>query len=435
MSEHHKLSLTAAILININIMIGSGVFINTAILGQRAGALGALSYAIIGILMFPLILSVSQLLKLHPAGGFYIFGRKEINPFAGFLATWSYFVGKLASATLVLHVSVLFMQQLIPLLAIINPFLLDLILLTTFIALNMNNIKTGSQIQGIFMGLKMIPVLFLILGGLFVFNGDNLTSIHRIWSGIPSTIPLVLFAMLGFEAACSLSSKIKNAQKNAALSVLISYGIVIFLYCTYQLIFYAVLGSEFLQIADYRYAFPAFLAKLFPGNIGIQKTLTAILNLAIASSALSSSYSIIFSNAWNLYALAQHKHIFIPHIFSQFNKNHIPWLCVIAEGIICILYLFVTKADQITLQQTGALGCVIGYTISVIALINAKRNKHDTITPWIIPLLAFGNCIILIDSCTKNLLQSGISTISFFGLLLLLGISMFWYNERKVNVT
>ena len=41
MSETHKLSLTTAILININIMIGVGVFINTTALAKQAGSFGS----------------------------------------------------------------------------------------------------------------------------------------------------------------------------------------------------------------------------------------------------------------------------------------------------------------------------------------------------------------------------------------------------------
>ena len=52
-----KISLFAAIIINVNIIIGSGVFINTTELAKRAGLLGGLSYGIVGILLFPLILS------------------------------------------------------------------------------------------------------------------------------------------------------------------------------------------------------------------------------------------------------------------------------------------------------------------------------------------------------------------------------------------
>src|SRR6476620_3392969 len=105
-TNEHQLSLTTAILININIMLGAGIFINTSTLAGRAGMLSGSMYLLVGLLMLPLILSIAQLLRLHPAGGFYAFAKNEVNPFVGFLSGWSYFTSKLASCMLMIHVSI-----------------------------------------------------------------------------------------------------------------------------------------------------------------------------------------------------------------------------------------------------------------------------------------------------------------------------------------
>jgi hypothetical protein len=54
MSQTPHLSLLSAIIININIMLGSGIFVNTVILSADTGALGALAYGIGGLLFLPL---------------------------------------------------------------------------------------------------------------------------------------------------------------------------------------------------------------------------------------------------------------------------------------------------------------------------------------------------------------------------------------------
>ena len=213
MSQDYKLSLPTAILINLNIMIGVGVFINTIALSKIAGILGSVAYIAIGILMMPLILSISKLLELHPAGGFYTFGAQELSPFIGFISTWSYFIGKLSSTAIMTHVSILFIQELLPIAAACNTFVLDLCVLGLFTALNMQNMKTGGTLQIIFTTLKLFPLLFLIITGIFLWNPDTIIHATYDFSTIPSTLPLVLFSVLGFEAACSLSSSIENAEK------------------------------------------------------------------------------------------------------------------------------------------------------------------------------------------------------------------------------
>src|SRR5437870_4968280 len=123
-TQDYKISLPSAVLININIMLGAGIFINTANLAKRSAELGALMYLLVGLLMLPLILSIAQLLRLHPAGGFYVFAQKEINPFAGFLSGWCYFTAKLASCMLMIHVSMTLIQQIFPVMKMIHTFVL-----------------------------------------------------------------------------------------------------------------------------------------------------------------------------------------------------------------------------------------------------------------------------------------------------------------------
>src|SRR5260221_13265642 len=93
--QTNKLSLFAAIIINVNIMTGAGIFINTAQLAKRAGALGSLGYALVSILLLPLIVSFVKLIELHPTGGFFFFSGLSNYPLVRFLRPLSYFICKI----------------------------------------------------------------------------------------------------------------------------------------------------------------------------------------------------------------------------------------------------------------------------------------------------------------------------------------------------
>ncbi len=94
-----------------------------------------------------------------------------------------------------------------------NPFLLDFFFLVFFIVLNILHMKTGSMLQMVFTMLKIFPIFFIIVVGVFLFNGSAITDSNILWTSIPSTLPLVLYGILGFEAACSLSSQIREPEK------------------------------------------------------------------------------------------------------------------------------------------------------------------------------------------------------------------------------
>lgn len=430
MAQDGKLSLTAAILINLNIMLGAGIFLNTAKLAKWSEAVGCLMYPLIGLLLLPLVISIAKLVHIYPEEGFYGYAARSISPFVGFFSSWTYFTGKLASAMLMIHVALSLVQQIIPALQSIPLLLLDFVLLILFIMLNMLNVKTGSKIQVWFMVLKIIPIFFSIFTGLYLFSWRNYSVANLQWSGIPSSLPLVLYAVSGFEAACSLSCQIRNAKRNGPLAIYISYGIMLSIAFIYQFAFYGAVGNTLASVQNYTGIFPLLLGILLPGYNSLAMTLQIILYCAIAASALGAGYGVLFSNPWNLYAMARHGHVFWPHIFTKMNKFGLPMWCIIIEGVLCALYLIVTHGDQLSLQQTSALACSIAYTISVISLLFlVLYHKTVTMRVWI-PLLALINCCLLVGSCVRNFFIFGAYPLLLFMSFLLFGLLMFVYTSR-----
>lgn len=425
-----KISLATAILININIMLGGGIFFNTAILAERAGALGFLSYAILGILMLPLILAISDLVQRYPEEGFYGYAAKTIHPFAGFISAWSYFIGKLGSCTIMIHASVLLLQRILPLLHGYNPLHLDLSIIGLFLFLNMQNIRTSTHIQQVFFAAKMVPIVFAILCGFYFFHGSFFIADAYLWSGIPTTIPFVLYGVIGFEAACLLSKKLENAERNGPLAIIISFCIVIALTILYQLAFYGALGT-LLQQAHFTTVFPQLIHLMHAITPELRHTLISIVHLGIASSALGGAYGILFSNSWNMYTLAEHNHVFFSSRFRTLNKHDIPLLCLLLEGAIVLLYLWVTHGSQVPLQQLGSFGCSVAYTMSIAALITLYAQKNISgIKKWI-ALLASGTCALLLSSCMYNFYLNGVHALYAFLILLIVGASMYLMVSEK----
>ncbi|MFC1845541.1 APC family permease [Candidatus Dependentiae bacterium] len=433
MSKKQTISLAAAVMININIMLGAGVFLNTVKLSP-AGALGSLAYLIAGAMMLPLVLTIAKLTGMHPSGGFYAFGKNELHPFAGFISAWSYFIGKLASGALMIHFSLSLIQQLIGL-GSVPILVLDAIAIGAFISLNMLNVKAGSRIQVTFTFLKLIPIIFAILTGLYLFQGSNVTAVHRVWSEIPPLLPLLFYATMGFEAACLLCNKIENAQRNAPRAILISYGITLTIVAIYQLVFYGALGTMLTNLvsfnASYLYPFPALLQKLLPASPALAVKIKSILHLALASSALGGAYGIMFSNTWNLHTLAKNNHLFFSNVFTWLNRHAIPVACVFVEGAIYATYLLVSSGTQIVLQQLSSLGVVLAYTMSVIALMAAKIKRPNIPVSILLPVFGLISCTVFIGTSISGLIKAGLPSLLTFSTLLILGALMFVATGKK----
>lgn len=426
MSITPTLSLTSAILININIMLGTGIFINTVLVSKTAGALGAAVYALVGLLLLPLIFTFVELLKQFKGGTFYDFGT-AISTRWGFITSWCYFTAKLSSCALGIHVFSSLIQTIFPQLQNIPTLGLDYGIITLFVLLNGLNLRIGKYVQFSFMGLKLIPIFFIIIGGLFLFTGNSFTRTTLIFSGIPSTIPFVLYAFTGFEATCSLSRSIKNPDKNAPRAILIAYTIGVGLVVLYQLIFFGALGKELGSLPSYLNAFPAFIQTLLPHGTHMYTALKNILHIGIASSALGAAYGIIYSNAWNLYALAERNHIPHKQIFTRLNIHQIPFACIIAEGMLLIMYTFFAQGNQVPLQQISACGMMLCYTLSTIALL---YQAYKTRNKLFIPLLSIGSCSLLLAGIVRNSILFGWLPIGIFLCILLFGIGMFNWRAK-----
>jgi len=425
MSEKRLLSLPMAILVNINIMMGVGIFINTVPLSERNGALGAFLYPLMGLLVLPLIISIAALMHRYPEGGFYQFGKQALGSWAGFIAAWSYFTGKLASAILMIHVSVSLFQHIFPLLQQCNVYFLDVIVLAIFVSLNMLNIRTGGLIQMGFLGLKLLPVLSIIILGLWYFDSSLISQAPFLWSGMGSSLPLVLYAAMGFEATVSLSSRIADAQRNGPKAIYYSFAVVMAVIFLFQFCFFNLLGQALMHAGSYLQAFPILASTLF-AHASWSSYFVALMHTAIACSALGGSYGILYSNSWNLYTLAQNKHILGASWFTTLSRWGIPIYCVVTEGIFCLLFLAITAGCAMPLQQVSALSSVIAYVISIIALMRMPASSG---CQRIAPYLALISCAIFFGACMRNFILFGLAPLFLFGALALFGFCMFIYTK------
>ncbi|MEV8250669.1 APC family permease [Microbacterium sp. NPDC076768] len=93
-----RLTLADAVAIGLGSMIGAGVF---AVWAPAIGVAGSgilIALAIAAVVAYLNATASAQLAAVHPvAGGTYAYARAEIGPWWGFIAGWSFVIGKIAS--------------------------------------------------------------------------------------------------------------------------------------------------------------------------------------------------------------------------------------------------------------------------------------------------------------------------------------------------
>lgn len=398
--QRNQISLTTAILININIMIGAGIFMNPAPLTKYAGAFGFSGYLFAAILLLPIVLVVAKLAKRNPtAGGLYVYNKETLGSFTGFFGGWSYFLGKATSAALLCNIFVVFFQNRIPILQKIPLLILDSILILFLILINIFGVRIGGKIQYLFASAKFIPIIFVVLISFSIFNPSFFIFQAKDFENLFSVIPVAIFALLSFEIITSIGHMIKNPEKNIRKAVLYSFLIVVTIATTFQFSIFGALGKDLTTVN-----IPILLLgyKFFiKGNL-----IPAIINSFVFASILGGAFGSLTSNCWNFYALSKDKQIPFSNIFTKINKNNVPYISSFFQGAIAILLLAASQ-NQVALQNMTVLGIVVTYFLSSISLL--KISKYKKLQEKLIPVFAILSSTYLIAMCIKNIISLGTS--------------------------
>ena len=276
--------------------------------------------------------------------------------------------------------------------------------------------------QFAFTSLKAIPILAILLSSFFLFSFNNVTATPMQYSGFVDTVPLVLFAYLGFEACCAIGHQIENGKKNTSKAILISFFLIMILYSVMQFSILGIFG------ANPSAPFLGILPKLTSNNFLIFFG-NKIIDFAIISSFLGGFYSMFYTNNWNLYAIANEKQILFSDYLTKLNKNKVPHIAIIIQGILVTVFLLITQSTS-SLISMSDFGVIIAYllvTLSFLAIYKLKNIKN-----LFIGILSIISSLYLLFICTQNLLEDGIKFLLPF--LIILGIGAILYKMRNLKI-
>lgn len=208
-----RLGLFSGTLLVVGGIIGSGVFLNPAVVAQRVGTgpytmlawgLGAV-IAILGAFIF------AELGARAPsAGGGYAYLRDAFGPLPAFLYGWALLLAIASGATAA--VAVTFANYAVPLLGLAagSERALAIAAIGVFSVINILGVAPGAVVQNVFTLLKLAAIAVLIVVGLFVAG-------PAVPAAAPALAPAALLVPQGFFA-------VTVALGTALVPVLFAYG-------------------------------------------------------------------------------------------------------------------------------------------------------------------------------------------------------------------
>lgn len=349
-----RLGLKEALALVIGSVIGTGVFLKTAVMAQQAGSptYVLLAWLVAGVLSLMGALSYAELGCHYPeAGGEYIYLREGYGPLPGFLYGWMRFWigtpgGIAAYAVGAATFSSVFLPQ-------INPTTVALVWIVSFTFLNCFSVAFGGGVQTLVTILKVLMVLGLTLMIFFrVPAAEGITHMQTTvgfqgWNGFGAAVLAALWAFDGWNNLPMAAGEIRNPQRVIPRSLGLGMALVFLIYAVANLAYFIALPYDEILTANST-AHPDALpvatkaaAQIFgPSAVGL-------ISIAFVISALGAMNGSILTGARVPYAMAQDG-LFFPQLAKLSQWTHTPILSVIVQGAwACVLAVSGTF-DQLT---------------------------------------------------------------------------------------
>jgi APA family basic amino acid/polyamine antiporter len=421
-------------------MIGSGIFIVSAIIAKQVGSPGWLLvvWLVTGVLTLMAALSYGELAAMMPkAGGQYVYLREAFSPLWGFLYGWTLFL--VIQTGTIAAVAVGFARYtgvLIPWVSESNYFIepirfggyafslstaqfvgLAMIALLTF--MNTRGLNLGKIIQNIFTTAKTGALIALIVLGIVVGlrSGAGSANFSDFWTlrgdlseivpGLTAATGLGLFVAICVQQTQSLFSadawnnitfiagEVKNPRRNVPLSLALGTILVIGLYLLANVAYLSALPFSAIQNAPSDRVASETAKVIFPGAGA------TIMAVAIMISTFGCNNGLILAGARAYYAMARDG-LFFRRV-GTLNKNHVPAWGLIIQGIwAAVLVLPRTVKTDAAGKVTGygnlygnlldyvISAALIFYILTIIGLFVLRRKRPDAERPY----KAFGYPII-----------------------------------------
>ncbi|TPR39866.1 APC family permease [Apilactobacillus micheneri] len=424
-----KLSFFSIVLLGINAIIGSGIFLLPTAGMKIFGPASILVLVFDAFLAFMIGLCFAECSGLFDeSGGAYIYAKHAFGNFIGYevgIAAWA--VRIIAEATMY----VAFATALGGFFPALNTSLAKNIIVTIMavglMILNLSGIEAASVFSNIITVGKLLPIFLIIIIGLFFIHPGNFTpffvpSLTHASNFSDATLTM-FYIFTGVEGLVVTAGEMSNVKKNLPRAIMVVLSVVTIIYILIMAVCIGVLGPKLTQTSvPLQAALTAMIGKV-GSYIVVAGSVLSIGGICIASS---------FITPRSTEALADNG--ILPKAFSKKNRKNAPYISIIVNAI---LILALSYSGTFTyLAQISAISRFAQFIPTIIAVMVFRKTMKNQPRAfklplgYTIPIIALAISLWLIFNTKVNLLIFG------FGALVIALPFYFLtrgFRERKMN--
>jgi amino acid transporter len=394
--------------ININSVIGAGIFGLPAAAAAMTGAFSPWLFVIGGLLVFTVVLSFAQASSMfQKSGGIIVYASHAFGPFVGFQTGWLAYLSRVASVGANTNLLVTYASWLW---APLETGLYHAAAVSSVIALltwvNVVGVRNSLGLMYLFTALKLLPLSLLILFGMGKIDLQMLAGADiPAFGDLGEAVLVVMYAYVGFEGTVVTAGEGRDPRRDlprALIHTIVAIGVI---YVLVQLVAINVLPG----LAESSTALADVAAVMF-GSAG-----AAVLTLGAVFSIGGNLNSSMLSAPRMTFALARDGTL--PAWFSKVHpRYHTPYTSIWCYGALGLALAL--TGSFIWLAVISTLVRLLTYMVCIAALPRLKNSaegqqegRFDLPGGMAIPAIALLLCLWLI---TRASVESWLMTIAFF---------------------
>ncbi len=375
-------------------MIGAGIFAAAGPAAQAAGSGLLLGVLVAGLIAFLNATTMAQLAAIYPeSGGAYVYGRKRLGEFWGFLAGWGFVIGKLASCT---AMALTFGYY-------ANPEYAKPIAITAVIVLMITNylgIKKTAFVTRILVVLVLsalaIVAFAALAGGNASFSRLTEGGISGGIGGVLEAAALMFFAFAGYARIATLGEEVIEPRKTIPKAIILALAMTLIIYLL--IIGSAVLTVDIDQLANSKA--PLLLAV----QSGSFAYLSPFVRFGACCASLGVLLSLMAGISRTVFSMSANSDL--PHFFSAVHPEHkVPYRAELAVGMIIVTV--VGFADLRGAIGFSSFAILIYYSIANIS--SLKLSKEERLWPKFMSALGLLGCLVVAFSLPMTSLVGGLT--------------------------
>ncbi|GAO99518.1 APC family permease [Fructobacillus ficulneus] len=378
-SQSQKIGFWSIVLLGINGIIGSGIFLLPSAGMKLFGPASIVVLFFDAFLAFVIAMCFADCASFFSKnGGPYLYAKEAFGGFVGYevgFVTWV--IRIIAEATLYVAFATA-LGGLFP--DLNNPTAKNVIvtlMAVSLVALNVSGVKLTALISNVVTVGKLVPIALVIVFGLFFMKGSHFDPFfvsHLTTSNNFATTAITLFYIFtGFEALPVIAGEMTNAKKNLPKALMIALSAVALVYVLVMTVSVGVMGD---QLASSTVPLKDTFEKI-AGSFG-GDLISLGMVLSVGGICISSSFITPRSGV----ALAENK--MMPKVLAKKNRKNAPYVAIVFSTVAVLAIAY--SGTFTTLAQISAVSRFAQFIPTCLAVLVFRHTKKDEARDFRLPL-------------------------------------------------